>query len=259
MKFFLRILIFVLVVGGIIFLGSKTSTSRSNLIQKSTVPTTTPIPGKNSQKEIMYKNKSFAYEYFSVSNIEKLILIPNFKEKLSSLEIFQKNTCTNGINGGFYDTENNPLGGFMTDGMVLKNPVRNRLIDGFLWIKEAEVHVTLSEPQVGAKFFLQTGPLFLINGGVTKITIANDEYKRRSVAGITKKGTLVFLIIYNPEAVYEGPLLSDMPAIISILNVQASLDITDAVNLDGGGASAFISKERTLQEFSPVGSFLCVQ
>jgi hypothetical protein len=257
-KYSLKILFFILIAVLLIFFIIKTVKQPIHDVQQTPTPTTTNLPTAPNKKEITFANKTYAFAYFTVSDLTKLILVPNFKEKLSSLDIMTTHACTSGVNGGFYNTENEPLGGFMANGIMLKKPVRNRLIDGFLWVKGANASISLSNPPDDAKFFLQTGPLFMVNGGVTKISIANDEYKRRMVAGITKEGILLFLVLYNPDSVYEGPLLSDMPAIMTLLDKQTSFVLKDIVNLDGGSASAFVSKEITLQEFSPVGSFLCI-
>lgn len=221
------------------------------------IPSPSKIP-ENPSATIEFKNNTYAYDYFVVSDVTKLSLIPNFSEKATSLDIFEKNSCTSGISGGFYDTNNSPLGGFMTNNSVLKLPVKNRLIDGFLWVKGEKAVISLDQPSSDARFYVQTGPLLLINGGVTRISIANDEYRRRNIVALSKNGDLIFLTIYNPESVYDGPLLSDMPSILKELDKKVSSTLTDAINLDGGSASAFISKTRTLQEFSTIGSFLCV-
>jgi len=231
-----------------------------NVSKKNIFPLPTPSTPSSPLviPKIEFNGKNYAYIYFTVSTSERIMLIPNFSEKLTSQDLATRYGCIEGINGGFYDTNNTPLGGFMTNNNVFKNPVHNRLIDGFIWENKNGFSITVSEPPSDALFFLQTGPLLRIDGGVTTISIGNDEYRRRSIAGITKNNSLVFFMIYNPESVYEGPLLSDVPSIMESIDQKESLNLDAAVNLDGGSASAFISKNKTLQEFSPIGSFFCV-
>jgi hypothetical protein len=50
-----------------------------------------------------------------------------------------------------------------------------------------------------------------------------------------------------------------MPDVMSKIMEVSSISFKDVINLDGGSASAFISKDKTLQEFSPIGSFFCIQ
>ena len=225
-------------------------------IQQKPSPTPESKPLENS---LEWNDRTYIYDYFTVEFGEKLELIPNFTEKMTSSDIADTHTCTKGINGGFYDTNSMPLGGFKSVDGVLKKPVSNRLIDGYIWNKGANRAITLSEPPDDAQWYLQAGPLLMLNGKTTAISIGNDEYRRRMIAGLTKDKRLLFLTVYNSESVYEGPLLADLPALLSLLNRNAGLNITDALNLDGGSASAFVSKDKVLQEFSPIGSFFCVK
>lgn len=207
---------------------------------------------------IEYNGKLYAYLYFSTETPDQLALISNFSEKHTASDLADTHGCVNGINGGFYTTDDMPLGGFKSsNGEILKTPVSNILIDGFVWSTDKTFFITTKIPDTDAKFFLQTGPLLRLDGYPTKITIAQDESKRRSAVGLTPTGMLVFFIVYDPESVYEGPLLSDMPGIVQKVAEDIGVSLVAAANLDGGSASAFISKDRTLQEFSPIGSFFC--
>jgi len=250
--------LFFIIFLGIAFVYRKTNiVNPSNLISLQSTPTQPPTT--TAVQTLEWNGRKYAYVYFIVNTTERIDLIPNFSEKKTSNDIAEKYACMSGINGGFYDTTSAPLGGFMTDGKTWKKPVRNRLIDGYLWSTGKKHSITLSESPSDSEWYLQTGPLLMLDGKSTTISIGNDEYRRRSLAGITKEKQLLFLTIYNPESVYEGPLLADLPQIISLLSKNNSFNLTDAINLDGGSASAFISKEKTLQEFSPIGSFFCVK
>lgn len=231
---------------------SPAASTFSSLSPTPTIPATLPL------YTIEYKSKTYAYLYFSVSLPSELSLIPNFSERLTVSELVDTYGCANGINGGFYTTDGTPLGGFKSEGSIIKNPVTNRLIDGFVWATDKNFFITTKEPDSDARFFLQTGPLLFLGSTPTHISIANDEEKRRSVVGLTQGNTLVFFIVYNPESVYDGPYLADMPGIVRQLEDNIGVSFTAALNLDGGSASAFVSKERVLQEFSPVGSLFCV-
>jgi len=217
-----------------------------------------PTPEIES-KTVSYNESTYEYDFFYVAKPTDMILIPNFSEKQSSQEIASANGCIQGINGGFYTKDNKPLGGFMTGMNILRNPVKNRLIDGFIWSEGTSFYITLSEPSSHAQFFLQAGPLLKIKGESTNISISNDEQKRRHVASLSNDGSLVFFTIFNPESVYEGPFLTDLPVIMSLIEQDTNLHLKDIINLDGGSASAYISKEKILQEFSPIGSFFCIQ
>ena len=255
-RFIIGLFIFVLAVWVIVNRLPKSS-KVIRIPPFSSAPSVTPsdIPIQT----IVFKDKTYAYAFFSVSPENQVMLLPNFTDKASSLDIAAKNSCIYGINGGFYDTNSMPLGGFKSLHSLVKKPVKNRLIDGFIWQSDTKRAITLSEPPDDSQWYLQTGPLLYHNSVATSISIANDEYRRRSVAGISKDNHLFFFSIYNPESVYEGPLLSDMPSIMNQINAQEPFVLVEAINLDGGSASAFVTKEKTLQEFSPIGSFFCAK
>ncbi|KKW11013.1 MAG: hypothetical protein UY49_C0010G0009, partial [Microgenomates group bacterium GW2011_GWC1_49_7] len=77
------------------------------------------------------------------------------------------------------------------------------------------------------------------------------------VAAKTGEGFL-FLTVYKEDSVFEGPLLADLPKVIQKINTEENLGIVDALNLDGGSASAFDNGETSLSELTPVGSLFCV-
>jgi exopolysaccharide biosynthesis protein len=259
MKSITKIIGILFIVSLLMFIVSRLKTNNSIKIVGNNAQPSPSVTSITKAEEIQFNGTTYAYVYFFVSSSEKIELIPNFSEKMTSSDLASKHGCVKGINGGFYDTNSAPLGGFKSQNKIYKQPVRNRLIDGYLWYKNNQATITLSEPPRDAQFFLQTGPLLMTGGGVTTISIGNDEYRRRSVALLTKDKNLLFLVVYNPESVYEGPLLTDLPAIISSINDQTSLRITEAINLDGGSASAFYSKDKKLQELTPVGSIFCVK
>ncbi len=207
---------------------------------------------------ILFGDESYTYRYFRAPDPAKLFLIPNFSSRTTAADLAIGHRCISGINGGFYDTASNPLGGFMSDGKVWKTPVANRLIDGFVWKTDESLHITLETPPADALFYLQAGPLLLIGGVPTRISIRDDEPRRRSVGAVTPNGEGIFLIIHRKESVYEGPLLAVLPDLILSIGKQEGWNLRDAVNLDGGSASAFVSESVSLQELSHVGSLFCL-
>jgi uncharacterized protein YigE (DUF2233 family) len=253
------ILICCFLFGSIIYFSIRQNHQTKNVLPLSSVDATPgDLPQDIPLHTISFKNQSFAYE-FVLTNPDTLTLIPNFTEKLTSTELAETNHCRFGINGGFYDTSNKPLGGFKTKNTVVKNPVKNRLIDGYIWKMKGRMYLTFAAPPEDAELYLQTGPVVRMGGERIPITIAEDELRRRNIFGIAKNGSILFLSIYSSESVYDGPFLGDLPAIIENIDQKESFHLVGAVNLDGGSASAFLSPSRRLQEFSPIGSFFCVQ
>jgi uncharacterized protein YigE (DUF2233 family) len=207
---------------------------------------------------ISFNEREYAYEYFKVKNLEKLTLIPNFAEEKSTQKIKEEKLCVAGISGGFYDEENKPLGGFISEGKVRKVPIKSLLLDGFLWILGNQAAITIESPQ-RADISLQSGPLLILNGNLTNLSIKQDKFARRSVAFLTEKRELMFMIIFDPQNITSGPNLEDLPLILKTIDKKQGFSIQNAINLDGGNASAIYTGKLSLLETTGVGSFFCVK
>lgn len=174
--------------------------------------------------------------------------------------MIKENNCTSGINGGFYDTENRPLGLFVNNFQTLRDPIKSKLLNGYLGIGATD-SVFMGDELLDThnRVVLQTGPLLMVNGQPVVLAITNDEPARRMVAAVDRDNYIVFMALYEPTSVFDGPLLEDLPTLVAAVDKEESLNVIDAVNLDGGSASAFYGPERTLRELTPVGSFFCVK
>ena len=217
-----------------------------------------PTSNNHASLTVRYKDKNYAYEYFTVSDRTKLTLIPNFTQKKTFTEILTSNHCTAGINGSYYDTNDMPLGGFISGGKALKQPITSRLMDGYISVADVRMDIGLS-PLPNSSILLQTGPLLFLNNTPLTLRISSDEPARRSISVKTKNDSIYFFIIYDPDSVYLGPYLADLPQIVDIIHTDMSLSIVSAINLDGGNASAFKNSTITLNELTHVGSIFCVQ
>lgn len=231
--------------------------------QPSTITPTTSLDPKetNSQttfKTVSYKGRSYAYDFFLVSDVRSLNLVPNFIEKKTSGQLKETYGCTAGINGSYYDKTGNPLGGFTYDGRILRNPIYSRLMDGFISVDDSTAALGFT-PLQAARIVLQSGPLLIIDREVPTLKIASDEPARRSVAAITADHKLLFLTVFDSESNYSGPYLADLPTLIQLISKQLPSPIMSAINLDGGNASAFFNSETSLSELTHVGSLFCVR
>jgi exopolysaccharide biosynthesis protein len=70
---------------------------------------------------------------------------------------------------------------------------------------------------------------------------------------------MIIISIFDERQVNTGPLLSDLPEIVGEASNKYGLNIKNAVNLDGGACSAFISGSTALPELVRSGSFLCIR
>lgn len=214
-------------------------------------PTPTPAP---------VTQNADPFTYSLIKPAGSVRLIPNFTQKRDSGSLIDANGCRAAINGGFYDTDAKPLGFFYTDGTIIGKQIRSALVNGFFAADEQEIpFISAVLPDITYGFALQTGPLLFMNGEKLPLVIQNDEPVRRMVAAKTTDNRIIFITVYNGNSVYEGPRLADLPEIISGINAKENLEISDAVNLDGGSASAFYNGDTRLSELTPVGSLFCIK
>lgn len=184
---------------------------------------------------------------------DTLTLIPNFTEAKTSSELIDEHGCTYGANGGYYTTVNKPLGLFITGRAQLGATTTSSAANAFL-SKYPNGTLALSQippPADAVEFALQAGP-HLIPGITPRIT--SDEHARRVLIANTSNNEWYFLVITHRENAYDGPLLSEIPSLLAKL----PQNVTEALNLDGGTASAFYSEDGArFGELTMVGSFFC--
>lgn len=210
--------------------------------------------------EFNFKGEAYAFDYFTVNDIDNLVLIPNFQEKSSAKDLMTDNKCRALASGGFYTKDRKPIGLFIYQGKKVRDKIENSLFNAILSINDFGIpRITRETPSGHLMTTVQTGPLLIENSFSLKNNIKNDEMKRRMVALVTSENKLMFLVIYNSRNVYSGPYLSDTPQILDLLNRKYDLEIADAVNLDGGSASAFYSEGTKLSELAFIGSAFCLK
>ncbi len=158
--------------------------------------------------------------------------------------------CIYGANGGFYTTQNKPIGLVKANNIVLNPSQNNRLFNGYV----SDQGVGYEMPNA-ANWALQTGPVLWNSNLPIKVNTINDKSARRGIAIQSSDNKLYFAIFYNPQALVLGPYLNDLPEILKLLNIS----IKSAINLDGGGASAFYDGKTYLEESDPVGTVLCAK
>lgn len=164
------------------------------------------------------------------------------------------------MNGGFYSKQNTHLGLFVSNFETISRFSQNSLLNGFLSIDSADkITISADLPSATPRLGLQSGPLITRNGESLNLSINNDEPNRRIAAGTTRDNKLIFLVFYRDSAEFEGPLLGKLPEIINLFKKQTGIDIVDAINLDGGSASVFVSNYDLLRELTMIGSYFCIK
>ncbi|MDP2637864.1 MAG: phosphodiester glycosidase family protein [Candidatus Levybacteria bacterium] len=185
-------------------------------------------------------------------------LYTNLTDKKISNEIMAEKNCKILINGGFYSTTNTHLGLIVSNFETISPLIQSSLFNGFLWIDSAGAKISAASPQNTVRLALQSGPLIMLNNQKLPLEIRNDKPARRMIAAIDNNGLLVFIAIYNEKSKLQGPLLGQLPNIIESFKKKARINIVDAINLDGGSASAFIAGDESIRELAQIGSYFCI-
>lgn len=205
--------------------------------------TPTPTPQVNPGERITVNNKTYIVYRQEISY--DLRLIPNFEEQNTSTKLMER--CTYGANGGFYTQDNKPIGLFISDGILLSRAVSNTTLNGF-FVKTDHFALTRQPPTNSVEFALQSGP-YITSQSILKIR--SDTYSRRILIA-RSDSRWYFVAITERNNTFSGPLLVELPKLVG------ELDFDEALNLDGGSASALYSESGVrLGELTPIGSFFC--
>ena len=189
----------------------------------------------------------------------EISLFPNFIERQASSNLFKNNSCEFLINGGFYNEKNNPIGLFVSDNKQISEFRINQLFNGIFSINDFDTpRITRDVPQDRLKIALQTGPLLVENSQNIILNSESQNRGRRMILGVTGENKVIFITIYEKNSVFDGPQLRELTRFLDRFEEESGIELADAINLDGGTASAFITPEFSLSELSPMGSFFCI-
>lgn len=224
-------------------------------------PDITQEPSKTIEKNNFILNGDFTVSWVIIRNTEKIELYENFTEKLSSKDAKQEYNCDHLTNGGFYGEDNKPLGLLVVNGILINNSKESQLFNAYFAIdKDDKFSISRTKPQISrVNYALQSGPMLILNSLPQKLTIETDENARRIIAAETPKNEAVFMVIYSKTSPLMGPKLAELPKILDDVQKNTNLNFKNAINLDGGSHSTFISGSLGLSELARVGTFICVK
>ena len=207
-----------------------------------------------------YDGQNLSASWFIVDNAENIVLYPNFSEKLTSKQAFLQNNCNYLVNGGFYTKDDRPIALFITEGKALRQANSNNLANGFFTISyDGQATISDSAPTDDIRVGIQSGPLLVLKKSYQGITSSSSDNSRRVVVGVTHENKIIFFVIYQNSSAFLGPKLSDLPEILKLVSEKTEISFLDALNLDGGSASAFYMEGETLSEMSLLGSYFCIK
>ena len=235
-------------------------------VQQNTVKEATPeVLGKPSDSttlsfvKIDYEPNQLTAAVSIPVSAENAIIRSNLEDTQTSVEILTQQSCELLVNAAFYTTENNHGGLFISNYEEIQSFRANQTYNGIFSINSLDTpRITPLVPTDAIRAAIQTGPILIENTREKTIAIANDKYARRMIAAVNGNNEIIFITLYNTSSVFMGPLLSDVPSLITYLNTELNLNIADAINLDGGSASVFTTSGFSLPEASPIGSYFCI-
>lgn len=200
-----------------------------------------------------------ASAWFVAPDAQKIKLYPNYQEKITAIEAKNKYGCESIISGGFYSAENRALGLVISEKQQFANYRESDLFNGIYSVNDFLIpRITREVPEDALRIALQAGPLLIENSFSQTLQLNTDKEARRIVVATTGDNQTIFIVFYNPNSLFMGPTLADLPKQLDIFQKQNNLGIADALNLDGGTASAFYNADLSLPEASTVGSFFCI-
>jgi len=212
------------------------------------------------ERKLTFDGQELSYNIIKVEKPEDLILIDNLKLKNTAKKAYSDNSCSVLVSGSFYTKEGSFIGLFISGGKKLSNYTGNSTFNGVLSVNDFSVpRITRQVPKDRLTTAVQSGPILIENGKVLPVKFVNDKNARRVVGAVDGSNTLYFLAIYKASQLFDGPAISNLPAVVSEIGKDNNVVWADAINLDGGTASAYVSKDSVLTELSSVGSFFCLR
>lgn len=168
--------------------------------------------------------------------------------------VMRRGRAIAGVNGGYFDPQNAPVGLLISDGKLIAPFRKARLLSGVLVATKGRVELLRAgeySSRKSATTALQCGP-FLVDGG-TAVPGLND----------TKSARRTFVLTSGPDRAGIGfcstVTLAQLGEILATPRLIPDLKIQRALNLDGGSSSAFwfagadgvfsIAEQKTVRNF----------
>jgi len=150
------------------------------------------------------------------------------------ISVAKRTRALAGVNGGYFDPQNAPVGLVISDGKMIAPFRKARLLSGVLVINRNRVELVRSSEYSARKTAaaaLQCGP-FLVDGGVAVPGLNSTRPARRT-----------FFITSGSDRAGMGfcssVTLAELADILSTPRLAGDLKVQRALNFDGGSSSAF--------------------
>jgi exopolysaccharide biosynthesis protein len=171
--------------------------------------------------------------------------------------VMRRENCLAGVNGGYFDPEDKPVGLLISAGKIIAPLRKARLLSGVMVVSNSRIQL-LRASEYSAKqkatAALQCGP-FLVDRG-QPVPGLNDVRAARRTFIVTGGSDHVALGFCSDVT------LAELGKILATPGIAADLKVQRALNFDGGSSSAFwfsgergpfsISEQKTVRDFVAV-------
>jgi uncharacterized protein YigE (DUF2233 family) len=177
---------------------------------------------------------------------------PGSNEELAS--VMRRSNGLAGINGGYFDPQDAPVGLLISDGKLIAPFRKARLLSGVLIATKGRVELLRSGEYSSRKTImeaLQCGP-FLVDG-TTAVPGLDDTKPARRTFVLTGGSDRAAIGFSSPVT------LAQLGDILATVRLAPDLKVQRALNLDGGSSSAFwfagesgvfsIREQKTVRDF----------
>ncbi|MEY2488137.1 MAG: hypothetical protein QOC70_79 [Verrucomicrobiota bacterium] len=194
-------------------------------------------------------------EFSTKSATLRVIDNPAGEDNLAA--VMRRENCLAGVNGGYFDPENKPVGLLISDGKLIAPLRKARLLSGVMIVSDGRLQllrVAEYSSKRKATAALQCGP-FLVD-------------RARPVPGLndTRPARRTFILTGGSDRAAIGfcseVTLAQLGKILVAPGMAPELKVQRALNLDGGSSSAFwfagergpfsISEQKTVRDFVAV-------
>jgi len=177
---------------------------------------------------------------------------PTSENDLATL--MPRENCLAGVNGGYFDPENKPVGLLISDGNVVAPLRKARLLSGVMIVSNGRMQLLRTAEYSSkrkATEALQCGP-FLVDRGQPVPGLNDTRSARRTfiITGGSDRAAIGFC---------SGVTLAQLGKILATPGTMPDVKVQRALNLDGGSSSAFwfagergpfsISEQKTVRNF----------
>lgn len=148
--------------------------------------------------------------------------------------VMQRERCLAGVNGGYFDPANAPVGLLISDGKLVAPLQKARLLSGVVSVVKGRLQIqragafSLKEKPSAAR---QCGP-FLVEGGRPLTGLNNTRSARRTFVLVGEKGRAAI-------GYASSVTLAELGAVLATPGLTPDMKVQNALNLDGGSSSGF--------------------